>query len=430
MAKPKLALIPSAIGDKLYSVLPSDGSGDFDFTRDTTATRVNKDGLIETVASGDSRLNYPLIDGDVVGCPSHLLEPQSKNLFKYSEDFNQSYWQHNSNITITNSSELAPNGALNANLIEYDGSNHSFIRILYGTVPSTASTLSVFAKKGNWRYFGLRQFQGSGNDHTVFDFDTESFSNTASGQTASFEVFPNGWYRIKVTNPSPESTSSYVGFTITNSSGAESNTTGGQVANVHLFGAQLEIQSYATSYIPNYGTTAGVTRSAETANNAGDANTFNDSEGVLMAEISALANGGSTRIISLSGGSQTVNNAYINYNPSGDLSCQVLTSGGNVNLSTTNINQADLNKIAIKYKANDFALWLNGIEVDTDTTLSSTPTGLDRLNFDFGAGSFDFYGNTKQIQYFDSALTDTDLEELTSWTSFNEMANGQLYTIL
>ena len=44
------------------------------------------------------------------------------------------------------------------------------------------------------------------------------------------------------------------------------------------------------------------------------------------------------------------------------------------------------------------------------------------------AGSHNFYGNTKQIQYFDSALNDSDLEKLTSWVSFSDMANGQLYT--
>ena len=40
-----------------------------------------------------------------------------------------------------------------------------------------------------------------------------------------------------------------------------------------------------------------------------------------------------------------------------------------------------------------------------------------------------FEGSTKQIQYFDSALNDSDLEELTSWTSFTDMANAQKYSI-
>ena len=86
MAKPKLALIPAAQGDKFYSVLPSSGVGDFDFTRSGGATRINSQGLIETVADGVSRLNYPMIDGKVVGCPSHLLENSSTNLVTNSED--------------------------------------------------------------------------------------------------------------------------------------------------------------------------------------------------------------------------------------------------------------------------------------------------------------------------------------------------------
>jgi hypothetical protein len=74
---PKLALIPSGYkAGKIYSVLPTSGVGDFDFTRPGSATRINSQGLIETVASGVPRLNYPLIDGVVNGCPSHLLEPQ------------------------------------------------------------------------------------------------------------------------------------------------------------------------------------------------------------------------------------------------------------------------------------------------------------------------------------------------------------------
>ena len=80
MAKPKLALIPASQGPLVYSVLPSDGSGDFSFSRGSSATRINSQGLIETVASGDSRLEYPLIDGVVSGCPSVLLEPQRTNL--------------------------------------------------------------------------------------------------------------------------------------------------------------------------------------------------------------------------------------------------------------------------------------------------------------------------------------------------------------
>jgi hypothetical protein len=88
------------------------------------------------------------------------------------------------------------------------------------------------------------------------------------------------------------------------------------------------------------------------------------------------------------------------------------------------------NKIVLKYKANDFALWINGFELETDNTYSYVPSGLSVLKFQgASAGAYVFEGNTKQIQYFDSALTDSELQALTSWDSFSDMATSQLYTI-
>ncbi len=76
-----VALIPSGTkASKLYSVLPANGDGDFTHSRGSTATRVNKDGFIESVATNVPRLDYPLIDGVAQDCPALLLEP-SHNKF-------------------------------------------------------------------------------------------------------------------------------------------------------------------------------------------------------------------------------------------------------------------------------------------------------------------------------------------------------------
>ena len=80
--KATIALIPSGFKagstDNLYSVLPANGNGDFNATRGSTATRVNKDGLIESVATNVPRLDYPVTSGVVGDCP-HLLLVFSQN---------------------------------------------------------------------------------------------------------------------------------------------------------------------------------------------------------------------------------------------------------------------------------------------------------------------------------------------------------------
>jgi len=202
---------------------------------------------------------------------------------------------------------------------------------------------------------------------------------------------------------------------------------------LYLYGFQLEQGSYPTSYIPTNGQSGGVTRSAETANNSGDANTINDSEGVLMVEISALANDLTNRYLSISDGTAN-NRILIRYvaGLSNTIGLFAVVGGSEQATLLYEVNNIlDNNKVLIKYKQNDYSLWINGFEVDTDTSGIVPSEGtLDRLNFaNIDGSTFPFYGSTKQIQYFDSALNDTELEILTSWVSFTDMAEGQLYSI-
>jgi len=393
MATPTIALIPSGYGtNKVYSVLPSDGSGDFTFGRTGTATRINKDKLIEGVGS-----NIPRLDYTDSGCPSLLLEPQRTNFVTYSEDFSNTAWNTGAtrSVNFVPTSTIDPNGKTNAYRVTSTASNNQ-VAIIPIIISGQIYTNSIY----------VRRVYGSGN----------VILRNVNNQENHFQVSVNdGWKRIETTATAlTQFGRLYVNlYTV------------GDI--IEIWGGQVELGSFGTSIIPTTGTS--VTRIAETATGSGNADTFNDSEGVLMVETSALISGGSTRVISLSSGSQSVNNIYFNFNPNGTLSCQVLTSGGNNNLSTSSINQENNNKILVKYKANDFALWVNGFEADIDTSLSSTPIGLDRLNFDFGSGSFDFYGKTKQLQYYNTALTDLELETLTSFTSFNAMALALNYTI-
>ena len=88
MENPKLALIPSGYkSGKVYSILPNDATGDFDFTRQSIGTRVRKDGLIEEAKTLGSITN---------------LQPRS-------EEFNDSVWSK-TRSSISANQELAPDG--------------------------------------------------------------------------------------------------------------------------------------------------------------------------------------------------------------------------------------------------------------------------------------------------------------------------------
>ena len=430
MAKPKLALIPAAQGSKFYSVLPSSGVGDFDFTRSGSATRINSQGLIEEVSNGQSRLNYPMIDGKVVGCPSLLLEPQRTNLCSNSK---VDAYSKSSSIVRTLNNGISPLGINDAVKLEKGSSSAEYYNLLIASTTLSSTTTyshSIFIKRDGSDFDFTLEYNNSTNYGVSWnvDFTINSdgvFVNSAASAVGKVERYINDWYKVTaiVTTATPTSalTSYLLRLKASNGSGA----------SILLQDHQFEQGSYPTSYIPTNGST--VTRSAEVANGSGDAATFNDSEGVLMAEISAFTTN-ETRVISISDGS-TANNIYVNVNNTGSIGGQVISGGtAQCNLSSVNISpnisQLDFNKIAITYKVNDFQLWINGIKVASDNSGITFEDGvLNRLNFDFGTGAYDFYGNTKQLQYYDSALTDSELETLTSWVSFSDMANGQLYTI-
>jgi len=415
MAKPKLALIPAAQGSKLFSVLPSSGVGDFDFSRSGKATRINSQGLIEEVGDGVSRLNYPMIDGKVVGCPHHILEPQRTNLLQYSEDFSNSYWYKDS-ISVT-SGFVSPDGTLNASKIVGSG----FLQGVINVVASNVYTYSVFWKKDTSSFIKF-QVSSSGPDETItLNTETLSFSSITNIDEYSVEEFGNGWYRLKITWTEQDTEISGIRI-ICDESDANSS--------LYIWGAQVEQGSFPTSYIPNYGTALGVTRSAETATGSGDAATFNDSEGVLMAEIKKINETTATSSIVISDGTNT-NRVQIALIGGTNVIYGYIQGGGSGTVITSNVSDfKSMNKVVVKYNTTQVTLWINGFQANTVIGNYTWSNGtLNELSFETGVGTENFYGNTKQVQYYNSALTDSELEQLTSWTSFSDMAEGQLYTI-
>ena len=384
-----------------------DGSNEIYFTATSTTFKIKRvttttNCLLDNISVKEitDATNIPRIDY-TTGEGVILTEPQSTNLIAYSEDFSQ--WSF-IGATISSNALTSPSGSLNAaKLVE--GTLLSQHRIQFTTTSALGdNTFSVFAKKGERDTLWLRIGTSSG----YFNLN----DGTATGNigiTPSTIDYGNGWYRC-IINKANSAANEICRINITGGDYLGDGTSG-----VYIWGASYEASSYATSYIPTSGAIA--TRLADRVTGAGDSSTFNSTEGVLYANIASLSNTVIANYIAISDGTYD-NRLSISYSSGTNIIRTTLRLGGfaeaDMNFVVSDIT--DFHKVAFKYKENDFALWIDGVKVRTDTSGSTLPSGtLTDLSFsEIGANGNKFLGKTKTIAVFSEALTDAELTCLTT----------------
>ena len=367
----------------------------FTTTRNSIGTRVNKEGLIEVVGNDVPRIDYTDSAEGVL-----LLEPSRTNRITQSNQFDSTWISIDVALTSNQDGLGASTDALKITSTNGNG----YLRF-NASGWSGENTFSVYAKSGT-----LNSIYMTGFGNTFFNLETGTVGTSAASE-ASIKSMGNGWYRCSVTgNTDPSQVRIYP------SNLENTNTTG----SVYIQYSQVELGSYATSYIPTYGST--VQRAADTASGAGNSEVFNDSEGVLFADIAALANDSSLRTITL-GDNSSSNAVSFRYDNPNQITLYLNSGGVSQFSAAANVQTLSFNKCLIKYKANDFSAWVNGFKIGVDTSGIIFPSGtLDRLNFDIGYNSVSpFHGKTKEIGYYDTALTDAELEYMTSYRSLNEL---------
>ena len=398
MANPILALIPSGYkATEVYSVLPSDGSGDFTFDRaNGLATRVNKDGLIEEVANDTPRLDYSNST-----CPTLLLEDERTNIQAYSENFGGAAWTP-AFSTITANSNISPNGELSAYNFETT-SSAGFLNGVSTIVANTVYSYSLYVKANTTNICKVLIFDsntgGQKNPYGWIQFDMSTEAITSSLGTASFDKLDNGWYRLKVTGTSPNPLGG-------GATGVEISLT--EIGSIFIWGAQMEAGSLSSTYIKNVNSASGVTRFKDKCINGGDATLFDITEGSFFVDVLpyksglfyniSLSNGGSTNRISWqfqSNGTQV----------------KLFSSGSVSNLQAITFNQR--NKMLVTFKLNEYKIYINGALVHTET--GTVPTGFDRVNFAVYAGTNNFFqGEVNDTRVYDKVLTPAEAIILTT----------------
>jgi hypothetical protein len=214
----------------IFDLKPTDGSGDLTFTRASTATRVNAEGLIEGVRT---------------------------NLLTYSEQFNNAAWAK-TGCTVTANSSTDPIGGTTADKMVSISANTGSKRVeqTFSAVLGTTYTVSAYFKADGWNFafFNAPEAQFT----TRGDLFLNLTNGTLSGSTSlgSVESVGNGWYRLKYTRiaTASGSTSFRFGFSDT----ASISSTGDGTNGVLIWGAQLETGDIATEYIPTTTTAVSV----------------------------------------------------------------------------------------------------------------------------------------------------------------------------
>ena len=337
----------------------------FTTTRASSATVVNKQGLIETVGSGIPRIDF---SDDANG--ALLLEPQSSNLVVLSNDFSGLAGGY-----VTPNYGTSQQG-LSVSRVLFTAANQS-LSAATSLATGVVCNFSAYVKGVQGE---LIRFAAGGAD----------VSHTFSGE----------WERLSGSKTSVNSSWNF-------------NTYGSATARDFLMcAAQLEEGSYATSYIKTVGTAQ--TRVADTASGSGNSTVINSTEGVLYAEISALANDSTNRKITLNNGNYT-NQISLSYGSSSNLiDCLVYDGTVQANLTYSSSIIKDFNKIAFKYKSNNFSLWVNGIKVASTLLGVTTSLTLSAISFNNGGSGDVFYGKTKDLRVYTTALTDAELTTLTT----------------
>ena len=402
------------------------------FTRSTTATYINSSGYVTSAAINAPRFDYSPTN---IGEPRGLLvEGQTQNVLYYSQDVMQgTRWSIQGGIpssyaSISATGGTAPDNTNTANLCTESTINVS--RSIYQGLTAAAGTYTasvwVKAGTGSTRYIRLVIPSAAGN----FVYMTVNISTgvvtqgpaIASGAVGVSAVsgtvtpYAGSWYRIQLTGTFAAAIN-FV-FIVPLDSATPSVNTGdygreaylGNGSTFLIWGAQLELGSGASSYIPTGASQ--VTRTVDTCYMSGISSWYNESAGTVISNITydELATNNSGIELSVGTGTSATNRigirkTYVDYY-SGGGSAQAemypTVTSGNVRIGTA-------------YSLNDFAMCSNGGTMRTDGS-GAVPVGLNTLKLyaDNGTSGLVINGLIKSIKYFPTRLSNAQLQTLTT----------------
>ncbi len=435
---PSLLIVPQFYKDgNLYQDVPpfvaEDSTMRFTVSRNTTATRVNSSGLIESVASG-----VPRIDWLGQSCPALLVEASGTNFARWVNQMTaQDTPTASGGMTITTGSTdfLAPDGT-SGSITKYVGGAASgtsqYAYYSGGGITVTASgqhTFSLFVKRGatnplTFCALGIENYAGgSGTIYSYFNLA----SGTALTAGASVQDYGNGWYRLSTapyTLAAGDLTGTLTFFMAEGNGDLSWPASGALNLTAYTWGAEFEPGSIATTYIPT--TTAAVSRAADVISASGAlvSGLIGQTEGTIYCEYIPVASGPAgasfpTNIITSARNINTNTGFSINHRQSDNkLQADFFIGDGTFGAITTlsgTVAFGNVVKVAFAYKTGDFALAINGNVVQTTSVAFTSVTTINTIELTNPTAYFGYAGTVRHraAALYTTRLSNDQLAELT-----------------
>jgi len=357
----------------------------FDFTRASTATTLNRQGLIEVVPSGKPRIDFKdNTDGHL------LLEPSRTNQFTYSESLNSGWVTGGATMTLTASQFVSPDGSQSASRLQIPSSGSaSVFAQLESHSSGTQYTISMYAKSNTGTNQSFRLYGDYG----------------ASGNISSDFTATNEWQRFTYTFTASASGSRGTGI----------YNTLNVAADLQIYGIQFEAGSYATSYIPTEGSS--VTRVVETNGQVVPDGIIGQTEGTVFADVDFVGVNESITNQVFFIREEGSNNGYIFAGfYQGKLNVGLRVSGSTkFDLLFGNVLSEGSYKIAIGYSSGNTKVFINGSQVGSTMTQTFGLNNFAQIFVGSGSAGTNQLGDIiRNFKIYDTRLTDTELQNLTS----------------
>ena len=373
------------------------------FTRASTGTYLDSDGLLKTATTNTPRIEYD-INGNRKGL---LIEEARTNTMTRSEEFDS--WTQSNVITSSNVTN-APSGELTADKVAKSVTTAIGAAVVRAaTTPTGSLVASFYAKAAEYDTLTFTLFNST-DTHlaraSVSLVDGSLILN--QNGTVTTEFVGNGWWRIIGIGTTTQTVNTL--YIYPNDSLAYQ---GDGTSGIYVWGAQLEAGSFPTSYISTSGSTA--TRAADVASIPTSAFGYNADKGTVVVEHQSVASV-NQRSASINDG--TSNNAIqivVSTSGGGSLVGEIRTNatGQMFQPSPIGITAGQNYKIAVAYAENDAAVSRDGTTPGTDSSV--VVPSVSNLVIGAGTSSFAFLnGHIKSIRYWPRRLTNAQIQELTS----------------